>query len=129
MRGCLRTESGHMGKRILLVGHCNIDGPRLQEVLSSEIPGSRVERINSDADLDRTVGEGADLLLVNREPVGFDESGLDLIRKVCGDHPGTRVMLVSDYPDAQERAIKAGALPGFGKGQIGSPELAETVGR
>src|SRR4051794_8034403 len=104
-----------MGKRILLVGHCNIDGPRLQEVISSEIPGSQVERVNSDADLRRTVGEGADLLLVNREPVGFDESGLDLIRTVCGRHPGAKVMLVSDYPDAQEQAVQAGALPGFGK--------------
>jgi len=118
-----------MGKRILLVGHCNIDGPRLQEVISSEIPGSQVERVNSDADLDRTVGEGADLLLVNREPVGFDESGLDLIRKVCGQNPGTKVMLVSDYPEAQDEAVGAGALPGFGKSQIGSPELVETVGR
>ena len=118
-----------MGKRILLVGHCNVDGPRLQEIISSEIPGSKVERINSDADLSRTVGEGADLLLINREPVGFDESGLELVRKVRGENPGTKVMLVSDYPDAQEQAVRAGALPGFGKSQIGSPELAETVGQ
>lgn len=118
-----------MGKRILLVGHCNIDGPMLQEILSAEIPGSRVERVNSDADLSRTVGEGADLLLINREPVGFDESGLELVRKVCGECPGTKVMLVSDHPDAQEEAVEAGALPGFGKSQMGSPELAETVER
>jgi hypothetical protein len=36
-------------------------------------------------------------------------------------------MLVSDYPDAQDEAAGAGALPGFGKADIGSPKLTETV--
>ena len=114
-------------RRILLVGHCGVDGPRLQEELSRAMPGTEVQRINSDADLRNAVGEGADLLLVNREPVGFDEAGLDLIRKVRSRNPDCKVMLVSDHDDAQEKAVGAGAIKGFGKSEMGSPRLAAHV--
>jgi hypothetical protein len=116
-----------MAKRILLVGHCGIDGPRLKDELSRALQGVEVERVNSEADLAKAVRGGADLALVNREPVGFDAEGLDLIRQVKELDPDCRVMLVSDYDDAQRDAERAGALRGFGKSQMGSPRLAEHV--
>jgi hypothetical protein len=117
-----------MSKRVILVGHCNVDGPRLQSEIASCVQGAEVLRINSDNDLRRTCEEGGDLWLINREPVGFGRSaGVDLVRQVCGGHPGAKVMLVSDYPEAQADAVAAGAMPGFGKRDIGSPKLAETV--
>jgi hypothetical protein len=116
-----------MPKRILLVGHCGVDGPRLKDELSKAIPSATVERINSDADLDAALGKGEALLLVNREPVGFDGEGLDLIKQVKTKHPGAKSMLVSDLPDAQQAAEQAGALKGFGKKQMGSPSLAQHV--
>jgi DNA-binding NtrC family response regulator len=118
-----------MSKRILLVGHCGVDGPRLKDELSRALPGTAVERINSVADLDQAVGDGDPLLLVNREPVGFDEAGLDIIKRVRKDNPDCKVMLVSDHEDAQEQAAKAGALPGFGKSEMGSGRLADHVKR
>jgi DNA-binding NtrC family response regulator len=118
-----------MSKRILLVGHCGIDGPRLEDELSRALPGTEVERVNSDEDLRRAVGEGAELLLVNREPVGFDAEGLEIIRQVKKLSPDCKVMLVSDHDDAQQQAAKAGALPGFGKRELGSPRLAAHVKR
>jgi DNA-binding NtrC family response regulator len=116
-----------MPDRILLVGHCEMDGPRLKDELSRAMPSAKVERINSDADLRTAVGEGEALLLINREPVGFDGEGLDLIKRVKGDHPECKVMLVSDRPDAQRAAERAGALKGFGKSEMGSPSLVEHV--
>jgi hypothetical protein len=65
---------------------------------------------------------------VNREPVGLDCDGLDLLRQVKSDYPSCTVMLVSDRPDAQREAVRHGAVAGFGKSQIGSPALAERVG-
>ena len=118
-----------MSNRILLVGHCGVDGPRLKDELSKALPSAKVERINSDAELRTAVGEGEALLLINREPVGFEGEGLDLIKRVKGDHPDCKVMLVSDYPDAQKEAEQAGALKGFGKSEMGSPSLAEHVKR
>ena len=116
-----------MPDRILLVGHCGIDGPRLKEELSKAIPSAKVERINSDDELRRAVGEGASLLLVNREPVGFEGEGLDIIKRVKSEHPDCKVMLVSDHEDAQQEAQAAGALKGFGKSELGSPSLAQHV--
>lgn len=117
-----------MSKTILLVGHCGVDGPRLQSEVRSIIDAADVRRINSESDLEQAVKEGADLLLVNREPLGFEpEQGVDLIRKLHVEHPEQRMMLVSDFDDAQEEAVSAGAVPGFGKRDIGSPKLADTV--
>jgi DNA-binding NarL/FixJ family response regulator len=120
-------ETHTMPHSVILVGHCGVDGPRLQREISARIPDTDVIRVNSTADLKRYLEQEADLFLVNREPVGFDEDGLDIIRDIRGEHPDAKVMLVSDYPDAQEAAVQAGALPGFGKSEMGSESLTDTV--
>src|SRR4051812_44306717 len=114
-----------MPRTVVLVGHCGVDGPRLQSELS-RLDDVDVTRVNSEADLERCCADAA-LLLVNREPVGFDEDGIEIVRKVCQNHPGTKVMLVSDLPDAQAEAEAAGALPGFGKRLMGTPKLGAAV--
>jgi hypothetical protein len=116
-----------MSKRILLVGHCGVDGPRMQREICDFLDEADVLRINSDEDLARAV-EGADLLLINREPIGFEpKMGRDLVRELRGRYPGTKLMLVSDHDDAQEEAEEAGAMPGFGKSIVGTPEFEQTV--
>jgi DNA-binding NarL/FixJ family response regulator len=117
-----------MSKRILLVGHCGVDGPRMQSEISDFLDDADVLRINSDRDLERAVDQGADLLLINREPLGFEPKlGQDLIRELHEKYPDQKLVLVSDYDDAQEEATEAGALPGFGKSDIGSPKFEETI--
>ena len=115
-----------MAHSVILVGHCNLDGPRLKSELS-QLDGVHVERINTAADLERACEQNPDLLLVNREPVGFQEDGLAIVRQIHEKYPDTKVILVSDYPEAQAEAEKAGALPGFGKSLMGTPELQERV--
>ena len=117
-----------MAKRILLVGHCGVDGPRMQSEIASFLDEADVLRINSDKDLKQAVDEGADLLLINREPLGFEPKlGPDLIRELHQHYPDTKLVLVSDYEEAQEEATRNGALPGFGKSDLGSPKFEETV--
>lgn len=117
-----------MSKRILLVGHCGVDGPRMQSAIGSFLNDADVLRINSAADLKRAVDEGAELLLVNREPLGFEPTpGVDLIREIHSKHPDQKMMLVSDYDDAQSEAAQVGAMPGFGKRDIGLPKFEQTV--
>ena len=108
-----------MPKIIALVGHCGIDGPRLQSELTGILPGVQVVRCNDQHDLDELCQSGVNLLLLNRQLVGeFDvEEGLNLLQSIRARHPGLRTILVSDHPDAQEQARAAGALPGFGKSQ------------
>ena len=119
-----------MSSSILLVGHCGVDGPRLQRDISAALPGSEVVRVNSTADLEeRLRGGRADLLLVNREPVGFEEEGVAIVRAVLKQCPEARVMLVSDLEEAQAEAVAAGAMRGFGKRLMGSKRLVEEVER
>ena len=117
-----------MSKRILLVGHCGVDGPRLQKEIASQLGSVKADRINSMDDLTKACDDGADLLLVNREPVGFAPvMGVDLIRELREQYPDQKAILVSDLADAQQEATEAGALPGFGKADIDSPKFTQTL--
>ena len=87
----------------------------------------QAEIISADdnAAMDRALEQGVDLILFNRElAYGFEpDAGVEMIRSLKAKHPNMRMMLVSNYPDAQAAAAAAGALPGFGKRDIGSPRV------
>jgi hypothetical protein len=100
----------------------------MQREIASQFDSVEAPRINSMKDLEAAVAEGADLLLVNREPLGFSPlMGVDVIRQLREEYPDQKAILVSDHEDAQEEATQVGALPGFGKADIGSPKFTETV--
>lgn len=117
-----------MDTRIALVGHCGFDGPRMQESLS-RLFDTQVERINDPDKLEQCCKGGKALLLVNRELVGDfpQEEGVELLREVQNKHPDVRWMLISDLSDAQELARKAGAVEGFGKADLGTPRVEQTI--
>jgi len=116
-------------KRIVLVGHCGPDSSYLRMTISRAVKGASILMADDDADLNRFVAEGADLLLLNRVlDYGFDaDLGVDLIKRLRQDHPNLKMMLITNYPDAQAEAIRLGALPGFGKREMGSPKAAELL--
>lgn len=117
-----------MPKRILLVGHCGVDGPRLQREIASQLKSAEGVRVNSMTDLEKAVADGADLLLVNREPLGFEPlMGVDVIRQLKEEYPDQKAILVSDMDEAQAEAKQAGALPGFGKSEIDSPKFVQAL--
>jgi two-component system, chemotaxis family, chemotaxis protein CheY len=118
-----------MSKRIALIGHCGPDSSYLRMAVGRA--GRDIEIIAADdgVDLQRVLDEGVDLLLFNRVlDYGFEETeGVELLRKLRNKHPELKMMLVSNYPEAQDAAVKAGALPGFGKREIGSPRVTEMI--
>ena len=72
---------------------------------------------------------GFSLVLVNRVFDATGEGGLDFIRQLKADG-GLRdlpVMLVSNFPEAQEDAVAEGALPGFGKSSLRDPATLERL--
>jgi two-component system chemotaxis response regulator CheY len=107
--------------RIALVGHCGPDSYALRSAMGSAVPGSEVVFASDEEALAAELAR-ADLLLVNRTLDGEFRagSGLELIRLLRTTYPQARVriMLVSNYPDAQAEAEAAGALPGFGKREM-----------
>jgi two-component system, chemotaxis family, chemotaxis protein CheY len=117
-----------MAKKVLLIGHCLPDTSYLRIAISTAVPGAAAVTANSDRDL-QTRLTGMDLALVNRELDGdfAETSGVELIKRLRPFYPSVKFMLVSNFPQAQSAAVAAGALPGFGKRDIGSPVAAAAL--
>jgi two-component system chemotaxis response regulator CheY len=116
-------------KKVALVGHCGPDSSYLRMTVRRADTNIDVLMVDDESDLKRAINDGVSLLLLNRElSYGFhDTFGVDLIKRLRPLHPDIKMMLVSNYPDAQSDAVKAGALPGFGKRELGSPRVAQLV--
>jgi hypothetical protein len=122
-------EPSNMPKKIALVGHCGPDSSFLRIAVSKAERDVMILSVDDDSDLKRALDGGVDLLLLNRQlDYGFDEhEGVALLRKIRTKYPAVKAMLVSNYPDAQAAAVKEGALPGFGKREIGTPRVNELL--
>lgn len=118
-----------MPKRVALVGHCGPDSTFLRIAVSRADRDIQVVAVDDDGDLQKVLSDGVELLLLNRQlDYGFDEhEGVRLIRKLRAKFPQVKTMLVSNYPEAQAEAVAAGALPGFGKRELGTPRVAELL--
>ena len=104
--------------RILLVGHCIPDAYAIRSALNSLVPEAQVEFVSREDDLATTAPSS--LLLINRALDGDFEAadGVELIRSLAGDAGHPRMMLITNFPDAQAAAQSAGALPGFSKREM-----------
>ena len=118
-----------MPKRIALVGHCGPDSSFLKMTVSKAHREAQVLSADDSGELQRLLENGVDLILFNRQlDYGFEEhEGVDVIRKLRARYPDLKMMLVSNYPEAQAAAVAAGALPGFGKREMGSPRVAGLI--
>jgi DNA-binding NtrC family response regulator len=117
--------------KVLSVGQCAYDDSRIGRLVK-ESTGAFLERAASAEEALQMVAQKKyALVLVNRV---FDSGGegLKLIADLKKHDETTPVMLVSDYADAQAAAIANGAVMGFGKSALASPEvgrqLKEVVG-
>ncbi|HEX8914806.1 MAG TPA: hypothetical protein VF796_20810 [Humisphaera sp.] len=118
-----------MNKKVALVGHCGPDSSYLRLAIQKAEPGVQILAADDDAELKNVLEQNVDLILFNRQlDYGFDDSeGVSVIRKLSRHFPRTRMMLVSNYPDAQQAALQAGAVPGFGKRDIGSAKVTQLI--
>lgn len=114
-----------MGKKVALVGHCGPDSSYLRMAVMAADRGIQVVSADDEASLLHLINEGVDLLLLNRIlDYGFtDQEGVALIRKLRPHYPNLKMMLVTNYPEVQASAQAAGALPGFGKREVGTERV------
>lgn len=61
-----------------------------------------------------------DLLLINRIFHTSQDSGIRLVKELANAGCAAKLMLISNYADAQAEAVEAGAVRGFGKGALGA---------
>ena len=112
----------------VLVGHCGADSYSISNAVRRAVPGAAVVSADEPGALDRQIKNGA-VLLVNRVLDGgfHTDSGVELIESLASRQPKPRMLLVSNYADAQQAAVAAGALPGFGKSELGSARTSDQL--
>jgi CheY-like chemotaxis protein len=118
-----------VSKKVLLVGHCGPDSSYLRMTVKNALGDVKILAADDQRELRAALDGGVDLILFNRElGYGFDEDlGVDVIRWLKPNYPSLKMILVSNYAEAQRAAIEAGALPGFGKRELGSKRVIELL--
>ena len=116
-------------RKTLSVGQCMADHGRIAHMLRSTFGTEVVSADTADEAFQRLRQESFDLVLVNRVFDRDGDSGLDFIRQMSVDERLCKVpiMLVSNYEDAQARAVAAGAQPGFGKASLQEPDTLDLL--
>lgn len=116
-----------MATVILSVGSCGFDDSRLGRMLRENV-GALLDRAHTAADAQQMMGEKQyALVLVNRVFDGDGDSGVDFIASAKRAGHQTPMMLVSDYSDAQRAAVENGAITGFGKSTMTTPDVINRI--
>lgn len=118
-----------MGKKVVLVGHCGADSSYLKLSVRQADPEADAVIAHSAEELKQHLDAGVELVLFNRQlDYGFSSyEGVDVIRDIRKSHPNAKLMMITNYPEAQAAAIAAGALPGFGKRELGSQRVKDLL--
>lgn len=116
-------------KRVLDVGNCDPDHGKIVGMLTRNFDVQTDRVMFVDEALKALSGTHYDLVLVNRRIFADDSDGGELIRRMKASEALVRtpVMLVSNFPDAQAKAVAEGAVPGFGKAAIDQPATIEML--
>ena len=113
--------------RILDVGQCGFDGPRMAEMLQTKLSAAVDQARTADEAKRQLASSKYDVVLVNRVLASDGSSGVELIADLTKHGNTTPFMLVSDQPEAQEEAVAAGAVRGFCKAAIEDPATFDLI--
>jgi CheY-like chemotaxis protein len=118
-----------MPATVLSIGQCRPDSAAIQHYLQSTFGAVVVTADTAAASLQQLQTRKFDLVLINRVLDADGTSGMDILKSIRLNEAWDTlpVMLVSNYPEWQQSAIAAGALPGFGKAELNRAETREKL--
>jgi two-component system chemotaxis response regulator CheY len=116
-------------KRILSLGQCGADHAAIAWTVRGNLDAEVVPAATAEEALTLLRNEAFDLVLVNRVLDQDGSLGMDFVNKVKADADlkDIPVMLVSNYEDSQEEAVRGGALRGFGKSALRNPQTLDLL--
>ncbi|MDB2318242.1 hypothetical protein OAK85_02615 [Mariniblastus sp.] len=116
-------------QKLLIVGQCDFDFQRISFVLS-KIYNIEIHRADLfDDAIQSALDQPYDLILINRL-MDLDRSeGMAILHELKSNPQteSTPTMIISDYQEAQDAAVAAGANPGFGKATLDTPKTFELL--
>lgn len=119
-----------MPTTVLSIGQCRPDSAAIQHYLQSTFGAEVITADTAAASLKLLQTRNFDLVLINRVLDADGSSGMDILKAIRLNEAWDTlpVMLVSNYPEWQQAAVAAGALPGFGKAELNRRETKEKLG-
>lgn len=118
-----------MTKSVLSVGQCGPDHGSLTRFLNQHFD-VRIDTADVAADaMQRLEQQSYDLVLVNRKLDQDYSDGMEIIRAIRQDErfADQAVMLVTNFPEHQEAAVKEGAAYGFGKNEYSDSSVVDRL--
>jgi len=117
-------------KEVLIVGHCDLDHPQITSLIENNFSANvtRVKLLTKTETYLRK--HNYDLAIINRIGAFDQESGIELIKEIKKDR-GLKVplMLVTNYKDQMDLAVKNGAVSGYGKDKLNDKETINLLGK
>ena len=104
-----------------------MDEPRIHFAVNCAAIGC--PPLRAEAYLGKSLDQQFDLIMINRL-MDLDRSeGMAILHELKSNPQteNTPAMIISDYQDAQEAAVAAGASPGFGKARLDTPQTFELL--
>ena len=117
-------------KNVLIIGHCDLDNPQITSLIENNFSAKATRlKISKDA-VGYLEKQDYDLVIINRIGAFDQESGLELIKAIKQDGRfKIPLMMVTNYKDQMEEAIKCGAVPGYGKDKLHGKDTIEILGK
>ncbi len=118
-------------KQVLSIGQCRPDHAAISRLLTQNFSVEITEAALAPEALTLVRERTFDLVLVNRKLDADYSEGTDIIQAMQADAAlsAVPIMLITNYAEHDEAAVKMGAVSGFGKAALASPETLEKLGR
>ncbi|SRR6056297_319736 len=118
-----------MTKTVVDCGNCGPDFSSIRQMLKSAFNVKVIQTHGAEDTLELLKTKDVALITVNRKLDRDYTDGLEVIRTLKSDPQAAAVpmMLVTNYEEHQAEAVAEGAIPGFGKLSLGTPETHERL--
>ena len=109
-----------MSKRVLVVGNCDYDHGSIRGLIEDNFEARVAQAHGSKDSMGALRTADFELVLINRRLHRDQSDGVAIIEQMKADDrlADIPVMLITNYPEHQQRAMAAGAKLGFGKAEL-----------
>ncbi len=118
-----------MTKTLVDCGNCGPDFNSIRKLAMANFDVAVIQTHGPEDTLEVLKSRKVDLVTVNRKLDRDYSDGMEVIKQLKSDDEtaSVPVMLVTNYEEHQQEAIKAGAVQGFGKLAITEPATKEIL--
>ncbi|MBX3422812.1 MAG: response regulator [Pirellulaceae bacterium] len=113
-----------MSKVVLDVGNCGPDHNSICNLVTGRFKAQVIQAHGAEDAIQILATRQIDLVLINRKLDQDYSDGVEVLKAIKADERfrSVPVMLITNYEEHQQQAVSLGALPGFGKLALSSPQ-------